>query len=76
MTENNRSNPVPMKERMKIPRQHMPEQPAEVRAHNFTGSEPGLFRGTGKVGGSALHRMRQDDVRDEMPGRRKDARVR
>lgn len=28
-------NPVPMKERMKVPRQCMPEQPAEVRAHNF-----------------------------------------
>jgi len=28
-------NPVPIKERMKIPRQAMLEQPAEVRAHNF-----------------------------------------
>src|SRR5579859_4311148 len=28
-------NPVPIKERMKIPRQAMIEQPAEVRAHNF-----------------------------------------
>ena len=28
-------NPLPMKERMKVPRQLMPEQPAEVRAHNF-----------------------------------------
>jgi len=28
-------NPVPMKERMKIKRQHMPEQPADVRARNF-----------------------------------------
>lgn len=28
-------NPVPMKERMKVPRQCMPEQPAEARAHNF-----------------------------------------
>jgi glutamate synthase (NADPH/NADH) small chain len=29
------ANPVPIKERMKIPRQRMPEQVAEVRAHNF-----------------------------------------
>lgn len=28
-------NPLPMKERMKVPRQLMPEQPAAVRAHNF-----------------------------------------
>ena len=30
------SNPLPMKERIKVPRQPMPEQPAEERAHNFT----------------------------------------
>ena len=29
-------NPVPLKERMKMPRQHMLEQPAEKRATNFT----------------------------------------
>ena len=29
-------NPVPLKDRMKIPRQHMLEQPAQVRATNFT----------------------------------------
>ncbi|HEV3513692.1 MAG TPA: NADPH-dependent glutamate synthase [Candidatus Sulfotelmatobacter sp.] len=29
-------NPVPIKERMKVPRQLMPEQPAEERAHTFT----------------------------------------
>jgi glutamate synthase (NADPH) small chain len=28
-------NALPMKERMKVPRQLMPEQPAAVRAHNF-----------------------------------------
>jgi glutamate synthase (NADPH) small chain len=28
-------NPLPLKERAKIPRQHMPEQPAEVRRANF-----------------------------------------
>jgi glutamate synthase (NADPH/NADH) small chain len=28
-------NPVPNKERMKMPRQHMPEREAQVRAHNF-----------------------------------------
>lgn len=34
-TANKSQNPVPMKERMKIPRQCMLEQPAELRAHNF-----------------------------------------
>jgi glutamate synthase (NADPH) small chain len=29
-------NPVPLKERMKMPRQHMLEQPAQLRATNFT----------------------------------------
>ena len=29
-------NPLPLKERMKIPRQHMPEQLAQSRATNFT----------------------------------------
>lgn len=28
-------NPVPIKERMKLPRQHMPEQAAQLRAANF-----------------------------------------
>jgi len=28
-------NPLPMKERMKVPRQLMPEQPARERAHNY-----------------------------------------
>jgi glutamate synthase (NADPH) small chain len=30
------ANPLPLKERMKVPRQHMPEQLAQVRATNFT----------------------------------------
>jgi len=30
------ANPLPMKERMKVPRQHMPEQLAQIRATNFT----------------------------------------
>ena len=29
-------NPLPLKERMKVPRQHMPEQLAQLRAANFT----------------------------------------
>ncbi len=29
-------NPLPLKERMKVPRQQMPEQPAQLRATNFT----------------------------------------
>ncbi len=30
------ANPLPLKERMKIPRQHMVEQAAELRVLNFT----------------------------------------
>jgi glutamate synthase (NADPH) small chain len=30
------ANPLPLKERMKVPRQHMPEQLAQARATNFT----------------------------------------
>ena len=29
-------NPIPNKERIKMPRQHMPERPAQERAHQFT----------------------------------------
>jgi glutamate synthase (NADPH/NADH) small chain len=29
-------NPLPLKERMKVPRQHMPEQAPQIRATNFT----------------------------------------
>jgi glutamate synthase (NADPH/NADH) small chain len=29
-------NPLPLKERMKVPRQHMPEQLAQIRATNYT----------------------------------------
>lgn len=36
------SNPLPPKARMKISRQHMPEQPALERAHNFTEVNQGL----------------------------------
>ncbi len=35
-------NPLANKERMKIPRQHMPEQDAHERAHNFTEVNLGL----------------------------------
>ena len=30
------ANPIPLKDRMKVPRQHMLEQPPLARAHNFT----------------------------------------
>jgi glutamate synthase (NADPH) small chain len=36
------NNPLKNKERMKIPRQAMPEQPAQVRAHNFIEVNQGL----------------------------------
>ena len=41
-------NPLPMRERMKVPRQHMPEQAATARVHNFSevnlGYSPELAR--------------------------------
>ena len=41
-------NPLPLKQRMKVPRQHMPEQLAQIRATNFTevnlGYSPELAR--------------------------------
>jgi glutamate synthase (NADPH/NADH) small chain len=41
-------NPIPNRDRIKMPRQHMPEQPARVRAHHFTevnlGYSPELAR--------------------------------
>ena len=36
------SNPLPLKERLKIPRVKMPEQNAEIRAHNFEEVNQGL----------------------------------
>ncbi len=36
------ANPLPAKERLKIPRVHMPELDAEVRAHNFAEVNQGL----------------------------------
>src|SRR5271165_7002401 len=50
MTASNKSslNPVPLKERMKVPRQPMPEQPAELRSTCFSevnlGYSPELAR--------------------------------
>ncbi len=36
-TERTKSkNPVPNRERIKMPRQHMPEQPPLIRAQHFT----------------------------------------
>jgi glutamate synthase (NADPH/NADH) small chain len=35
MAQKQSSNPVAMKDRMKIPRQHMPEQDPHLRAHNY-----------------------------------------
>src|SRR5271165_6812178 len=47
-TTNKSLNPLPMKERMKVPRQLMPEQPADERNKNFSevnlGYSPELAR--------------------------------
>lgn len=49
MTVKNTANPVPMKDRMKIARHHMPEQDPQARAHNFQevnlGYDPSLAQG-------------------------------
>jgi glutamate synthase (NADPH/NADH) small chain len=44
-TKQTSPNPVPMKERMKIPRQRMPEQPPEVRNKLFTEVNLGYTNG-------------------------------
>ena len=36
------ANPLPAKDRLKIPRAHMPELDAETRAHNFEEVNQGL----------------------------------
>ncbi len=68
-------NPLPNKERMKIPRQHMPEQDAHQRAQNFKEVNLGLPTERAKAGGIALHRLRQAGVRDRMSGWREGAGV-
>ena len=60
----------PLKERMKIPRQHMLEQCAEERATEFHRSEPGLFRGTGAAGSAALPGVRQAGLYEGLSGGR------
>lgn len=47
------ANPLPLKERMKVPRQHMPEQLAQARATNFT--EVNLGYSTELARQEALH---------------------
>ena len=57
-------NVLPLKERMKIPRQHMLEQPPLLRATNFTEVNLGYSDGTGAAGSDALPGMRQADMHE------------
>ncbi len=52
-------NPLPMKERIKIPRQHMPEQAPLERRRNFDEVNLGLDSGLRGDRGLALHRVRR-----------------
>ena len=61
---------VPLKERMKIPRQHMLEQAAQARAHKF-GSQSRIFNRTGAAGSPALPGMREAHLHRQMSGGRK-----
>ena len=51
------NNPLPNKERVKLPRQRMPEQDPQVRAAQLPGSEHGLHARAGASGIVALHRV-------------------
>ena len=48
------TQPLSNKERVKIPRQHMPEQAAELRRIELRGGQPGTDRPGGDHGGDAL----------------------
>ena len=50
-------NPLPNKERAKLPRQRVPEQEPQVRAHNFQEVNFGLSSRAGAPGIAALHRV-------------------
>ena len=49
------NNPLPNKERIKLPRQRVPEQDAQVRAHNFLEVNLGFPDRAGTAGIAALH---------------------
>jgi hypothetical protein len=59
-------NPLPLKERMKVPRQHMPEQLAQLRATNFTEVNLGYSTELARQGSAALSRMRQAGLHRQM----------
>jgi hypothetical protein len=63
-------NPVPIKNRMKVPRQLMPEQPAEERAHNFEEVNLGYSEELARQEAQRLPGMRQANLHRPLPGRR------
>ena len=65
-----------LKERIKVPRQQMPEQPAEDRAHNFTEVNLGYSPRTGPAGSPALPGMCQAYLYRQLPRRREGERIR
>ena len=62
------NNPLPNKERIKLPRQRMPEQVAQMRAHNFQEVKPRLSSRAGAPGIAALHRVSQAGLHGEVSG--------
>ncbi len=62
------NNPLPNKERIKLPRQRVPEQDPQVRAHNFLEVNLGFPVEQAQTGVAALHRVPQAGLRRYVPG--------
>ena len=63
------TNPLTPKERVKIPRQKMPEQEPAAAPAQLPGGQPRPRRGAGRDRGLALPRVRRPEVRQRLPGR-------
>ena len=60
-------NPLPNKERIKLPRQRVPEQLAQIRAHNFQEVNLGFPVRAGTPGIAALHRVPKPGCIEKCP---------
>ncbi len=69
MSANSPTPPLSNKERVKIPRQHMPEQDADRRRTKLRGSEPGPDRAGRHHRGPALPSVHLAQVHGRLPGR-------
>ncbi len=62
------NNPLPNKERIKLPRQRVPEQNPEVRAHNFLEVNLGFPVEQARQESLRCIECRQARLRREVPG--------